>query len=170
MKKTLFTICSVVTVCAVIFLACTKDDNGKNQVDYASKSTVGTGGNPNPNNNPSSGGTVPTSTVPTCSSSLSINSTACTGVSGSHGANTISETGGSCGSAVSIVFTGTSMPASGTYSIVTGSPIAGQCTFSCGSPASGGTITITTGSGTSNKAAFSGIVCGTNTVAGTICY
>ena len=136
MKKTLFTVCSVVAVCAAVFMACTKEDDGKTKVSYASQSTYGSGNNPNPNNNPSSSGystgsntsTTTSPPPPTCTKSLTFDGTACSGVSSNISGNTVIESAG-CGS-VLIAFSGTSAPTAGTYSIVISSPIAGQCTFS----------------------------------------
>jgi CDGSH-type Zn-finger protein len=177
MKKTLFTVCSILTVCTVIFLACTKSDDKYNndgthrQVTYSGQSTAssgGSGGNPNPNNNPSSSGITPTNTVVACTKSLTFDAAPCTGVVSNILGSTVSLSAG-CSGAVSISFPGSGSPASGTYVIVTGPVGSGQCNFSNGgSFASGGSVTITTGS--SNKAAFSGIVCGTHTLSGTACY
>lgn len=169
MKKAIFTVCSILTVCTVIFLACSKDDNAKYQVSYANQPGYGSGNNPNPNNLPSSTGTVnnPTPPPPTCTRSLTFDGTVCSTVSSSISANVISENAG-CGS-LTITFPGTGSPSSGSYTAVTGTPSAGQCNFSSGgSLAAGGVVTITTGS--SNKATFSGMVCGTHTISGTACY
>jgi len=169
MKKTIFTVCSVVALCAVVFLACTKEDNGNKQVSYSSQPGYGGGNNPNPNNYPSSSGTTttPTNTVPVCSKTLTYDGIACSTVTSTISGNTVSESG-NCTS-LTMVFPGTGAPATGTYFVVVGSLAAGQCNFTGGgAPASGGTVSITTG--TSNKAAFTGIVCGTHTLTGTACY
>ncbi len=174
MKKTIFTVCSVVAVCAAVFLACTKDDNGNKQVSYASQTTYGSGNNPNPNNNPSSSGystagtTTSTTVTPTCTKALSYDGTACSAVLSSISANVITESG-NCGT-VTITFPGSGAPAAASYFVVSTTPLtAGQCTFDLGGTlASGGTLTITTG--TFNKASFTGIVCGTHTMTGVACY
>jgi hypothetical protein len=174
MKKTVFTICALIAVCTVIFLACSKDDTaGSKKVNYSSISnSSGTGNNPNPNNNPSSSGystagTTTSTTVTTCTKSMTYDGATCTGLASSISGNTLVHAS-SCGTAI-ITFPGSGAPASGAYTVVTGTLSAGQCNYSVGGVyASGGSITIATGS--NNKATYSGLVCGTHTISGTACY
>ena len=79
-----------------------------------------------------------------------------------------------------IAFSGTVAPTSGTYTIVSGSPAAGQCSFSLvpsssgTSLASSGVVTVTAATSPGNTVAFSSISCtgtgGTHTVTGALKY
>lgn len=180
MKKTIFTFCSVIALCAVIFLACSKDDTkGSKQVTYASQpyaSSGGSGGNPNPNNYPSSTGyttsgtttsTTATTTTTGCTKTMTYDGVACTSVTSSISGSTLSF-GANC-TTIFISFPGSSAPTSGSYACVTSSLTSGQCNFNnVGTYATGGSVTITTGS--PNKCSFSNIVVGTHTISGTACY
>jgi hypothetical protein len=193
MKKTIFTFCSIAVVCCAIFFACAKDDNSITHVTYVSQtSSSGTGGNPNPNGVPSNSGygtttattaattTSGTTTAPTNTTSTNFN------VDGTAASSPTASGSGSSGSyivlsmdntgypQVQITFPGTSAPASGSYSIITGTPNANQCDFllttAAGvfSSALGGSVTVTAGA--PNTVVFSNILCGSKRVSGAIKY
>lgn len=177
MKKTVFTICSVLTVCAIIIMSCEKsDDPNMKKVYYNTQSGYSTGGNPNPNGTPStsssgvatSSGTSSSGTATTgtsCTNAMTVNSVAATSVSAAGGivAGTYKLVHSGSLLQIQITFPGGAIPASGSYSIP------GQCTFSDGSnTAASGVVTVTTG--TPNKVTYSGIVSGTNTSTGTACF
>jgi hypothetical protein len=188
MKKTVFTILSVLTVCAVIIMSCEKEDKSATKVYYNTQPGYGTGGNPNPNGVATSGGSATTTgTSGTSSTGTSTTGTSCTssqtsnGVTGSSvGANGGLGMGGtyvvnhnsSVGTVV-INFSTTSAPPSGTYAIVSGTPGAGQCSFSdYGIYANGGSVTVTspaTGA-TNGKLTYTSVVAGTYTITGVACY
>jgi hypothetical protein len=178
MKKTIFTICSVLTVCAVIVMSCQKEDTTAKKVYYNTQPGYSTGGNPNPNGTPSSsgGGVSATSsssssgtasTGSSCTNAMTYGSATCTSVSAAGGV--VSGTyklvhSGSC-IQVQITFPGGAVPASGSYSIP------GQCTFLDATnsvSATGGTVTVTTG--TPNKVTYSSITVGSSNVSGTACF
>jgi hypothetical protein len=176
MKKTLFTICSVLTVCAVIFMSCEKkDDPNMKKVYYNTQPGYSTG-NPYGSGGSTTGGSATTTGSGTSSTSTTTGAAACTAtLNGATAAaqasgNTIviSTSGGA--SYVMLIFQGTTAPVSGTYQVVTGSPVGAQCTFSDnnGVNAASGTVTVTTGS--PNKVTFSGVVCGSTSYSGTGCY
>lgn len=188
MKKTVFTICSVLTVCAVIIMSCEKkDDPNMHKVYYNTQTGYSTGGNPNPNGVSTSGGVSTTSgttssgtsttgtstTGSSCTNAMTVNSVACTSVSAAGGV--VSGTyrlihSGSC-IQVQLTFPGGAAPASGTYQIVASGPTGNQCTFLDNTNsinATGGTVTVTAGS--PNKATYSGVSVGALTASGTACY
>lgn len=193
MKKTVFTICSVLTVCAVIIMSCEKEDNTSTKVYYNTQSGYSTGGNPSNSGGGSSSGVVTgtsssgTSSSGTATSSSSTTGSSCTtaqsanGVNGSGAsANGGLGTGGtyivnhnsSVGTVV-ITFATTSAPPSGSYTIVNATPGPGQCSFNdYGTNANGGIVTVTnpaTGA-TNGKLNYTSVVAGTYTVTGTACY
>jgi len=180
MKKTVFTICSVLTVCAVIIMSCEKEDTSAKKVYYNTQPGYSTGGNPNPNGVATSGGSATTTgtsssgtstTGASCTNAMTVNSVTCTspsaaaGVSGTY----VIVLSGSC-IQIQVTFPSASAPTSGTYQIVSSGPVGNQCTMAevGGSFAAGGSVTITTGS--PNKITYSGVVMGTNTASGTGCY
>ena len=207
MKKTIFTFFSIAVVCCAIFFACAKDDNSITHVTYASQSSGGTGGNPNPNGLPSSSGygsttattaaTTGATTGSTTSSTTSGTTTSPTNTTttnftidgtaaGNPTASSQSQLGnyyvtcfdGSGTPSIQITFPGTTVPATGNYAIVSGTPSGNQCNFllttaAGSSSASAGTVSVTI-LGTSNTAAFSNIACsgggGSHTVSGAIKY
>ncbi|HXB42298.1 MAG TPA: hypothetical protein VNZ49_17290 [Bacteroidia bacterium] len=175
MKKTIFTICSVLTVCAVIVMSCQKEDTSAKKVYYNTQPGYSTG-NPHPYSPASSGGVSATSsssssgtasTGSTCTNAMTYGSATCTSVSAAGGV--VSGTyklvhSGSC-IQVQITFPGGAVPASGSYSIP------GQCTFLDATnsvSATGGTVTVTTG--TPNKVTYSSITVGSSNVSGTACF
>ena len=184
MKKSIFTICSVLVVCAVIIMACEKEDTSAKKVYYNTQPGYSTGGNPNPNGTPSSStGGIATassssssgtaSTGSTCTNAMTVNSVACTSVSAAGGV--VSGTyklvhSGSC-IQVQITFPGGSVPASGTYAIVAGAPTGLQCSFLDATNtvnATGGSVVVTAGS--PNKVTYSSVSVGALTATGTACY
>jgi len=173
MKKTIFTFCSIATVCCAIFFACAKDDNSITHVGYVSQtsggSTSGTGSNPNPNGLPSNSGygsttattaatttsgttTSGTTTAPTntTSTNFSVDGAAASNPT-SNGLTQLGQYYVTCFDAsntpnIQITFPGTTAPPSGSYNITSSGTIAGtQCNFQ-----------VTTSAGTS--AASSGTV------------
>jgi len=187
MKKTVFTICSVLTVCAVIIMSCEKEDTSATKVYYNTQPGYSTGGNPNPNGVATSGGSATTtgtsssgtatsSTGATCANSLTSNSVANTSVSASGGvAGTYRVIHSGSLVQVQITFATTSAPPSGTYAIVTGTPASGQCSFldvAASANATGGSVTVATGvSGAPNgKITYANVVAGAVTFSGTACY
>src|SRR6185312_6225782 len=200
MKKTIFTFCSIAIVCCAIFFACAKDDNSITHVTYVTQTSGGTGGNPNPNGLPSSSGygtTTATTAASTTGSTTSGTTTSPTDTTRTHfsidgtaagnptvgspacsGSYYVTCFDGSGTPSIQITFPGTTVPAGGNYTIVSGTPSGNQCNFlltnSTGSSsASAGTVTVTI-LGTSNTAAFTSIACsgsgGSHVVSGAIKY
>ena len=162
MKKTLFIFCSIITICSIIIVSCTKDNtSGETKVGYynppsSSTNAPGTNLNPNPNGLPyttvtptvtpppptsygsitlSTGGTVNFTTSPSCSSSV------WTGTDG--GSNSIS-------------LTFSAAPTVGSYTIVPSGPTSSQVVISYnGSIAQSGNVTVAP-SGSVFVATFSG--------------
>ena len=168
-------------------MSCEKsEDPNMKKVYYNTQPTYSSGGNPNPNGVSSSGGSATTTgtsssgtatsgtstTGSSCTDAMTVNAVPCTSTSaigGSAGSYRIIHSG-SC-IQVQIQFSTTSAPTSGTYQIVTGTPVAGQCTFLDNTNtifATGGSVTITTGS--PNKVSYSNISVGVLTATGTGCY
>ena len=206
MKKTIFTFCSIATVCCAIFFACAKDDNSITHVGYVSQTsggtTSGTGGNPNPNGLPSNSGygsttatTATTATTTTSGTTTAPTNTTTTNFSVDGTAESPSTPNAAvngntyvvlCSNntgtpQIQITFPGTSAPASGNYTIVSGTvtPTGNQCNFllTTGlglSNASAGTVVVTAGTSPNNTAAFGGITCtgsgGSHTVTGALKY
>lgn len=188
MKKTAFTICSVLTVCAIIIMSCEKkEDPAMKKVYYNTQPGYQTGGNPNPNGVATSGGVSTTggtsstgtatsgtsTTGTTCTNAMTVNSVSCTSPSaaGAVVSGTYRIVHSSSCIQVQIEFPGASAPASGTYQIVASGPVGNQCTFmdvGTSAMASGGSVTVTAGS--PNKATYSNVVAGANTCTGTACY
>jgi len=190
MKKTVFTICSVLTVCAVIIMSCEKEDNSATKVYYNTQPGYSTGGNPNPTGAATSGGSATTtgtssSGTATSSSGTSSSTTGggcvnamtvgatCTSVSAAGGV--VSGTyrlihSGSC-IQVQITFPGAAVPAAGTYVIVASGATGMQCEFLDNTNAinaTGGSVIVT--SGTPTKYTYSNVIAGTLTCTGTACY
>lgn len=186
MKKTVFTICSVLTVCAVIIMSCEKEDTSATKVYYNSQPGYNTGGNPNPNGVATSGGSATTTgtsssgtsttTGATCANSQSSNGVTGSSVTATGGvnmSNVYQVNHNSTVGTVLIIFSTASAPTAGQYTIVSGTPAAGQCSFSdYGFFASGGVVTVAGPmSGAANgKITYSGIVASTYTITGTACY
>jgi hypothetical protein len=194
MKKTVFTICSVLTVCAVIIMSCEKEDKTSTKVYYYTQPGYSTGGNPGSSGGGTSTGVV-TSTSGTSSSGTSSSGTSsttsssttgsgCTTAQSSNGVNGSSAsanggvgTGGtyvvnhnSTVGTVVITFATASAPPAGAYTIVNATPGPGQCSFNdYGTNANGGTVNVSAGT-PNGKITYSGIVAGTYTVTGTACY
>ena len=180
MKKTVFTICSVLTVCAVIIMSCQKEDTSAKKVYYNTQPGYSTGGNPNPNGTPSSSSGVAVSatsssgtatTGSTCTNAMTVNSVAATSVSAAGGVVSGNYKIVHSGSLiqVTITFPVASVPTGGSYTIVGSGPVGMQCTFSDGTNmAAGGTVTVTTG--TPTKYTYSSVVTGPSTSTGTACF
>ncbi|MGZ3902181.1 MAG: hypothetical protein ACXVC6_00705 [Bacteroidia bacterium] len=174
MKKTLFTVCAILTVCTVVFLACKKSDDKYNndgthrQVTYASQSTAssgGSGGNPNPNNNPSSSGytTTGTSTTTTTSYGSFSDGTSHT-FTGSTPCGSATMTGTYSGGTITITFA--SVPTAGTYSLVSSAPGASQAVMSAFGSSCTGSITV---SGTSQiTVTFTSVYYNTTNITGSL--
>ncbi len=183
MKKTVFTICSVLTVCAVIIMSCQKEDNTAKKVYYNTQSGYATGGNPNPNGTPSSStgvaaasGTASSGTASTgtsCTNAMTVNSVAATSVSSAGGVVSGTYKLVHSGSLIQIqiTFPGGAVPATGTYLCVAAAPTGNQCVFvdaTNSTTAAGGAVTVTTG--TPNKVTYSSIAVGSLTATGTSCF
>ncbi len=173
MKKTLFTICSIALVCCAIIMSCTKDDNSIKHVGYAVQSGYGTGNNPNPNGLPYVPPVNSHTNTPTpkdTSGSVSINGGTAFSLK-DHGSNSFGFYGiagapasGGSNPSLSIDFSSISAPTSGTYTIVSSGPSAGQCQFNftdaLGIAGSASTGTVSVSVGTSNSTcSFSSIIC-----------
>lgn len=193
MKKTVFTICSLLTVCAVIIMSCEKkDDPAMKKVYYNTQPTYATGGNPNPNGVATSGGSAVTSGTASSGTANSSTGTSTTGSSCTNamtsnsvngtgtGANGGIGTGGtwvvnhnSTVGTIVITFATAGAPPAGAYTVVNATPGPGQCSFNdFGTPAMGGTVNVSgpqTGA-PNGKATYSNIVTGTYTTSGTACY
>ena len=170
MKKTIFTVCSILTVCTIVFLACTKDDNGKTQVSYASQSSYGSGNNPNPNNLPSSSGystagtTGSTTTSTTTTTYGSFNDGTSHTFTGSTACGSATMVGTYSGGTISITFP--SAPTAGTYSLVASGPTAGQAVMSAFGSTCTGSITV---SGTTSvTVTFTSVYFNTTNITGSL--
>jgi len=143
MKKTLFTICSVLTVSAVIFLACSKDETkDAKKVSYASQSNYGSGNNPNPNNNPSSSGYTTTGTTTTTTTSYgSFSDGTSHTFTGSTACGSATITGTYSGGTISVAFA--AAPTAGTYALVPSAPGASQAVMTAFGSTCTGTVTVT---------------------------
>lgn len=190
MKKTAFTICSFLTVCAIIIMSCEKkEDPNMKKVYYNTQPTYSTGGNPNPTGQATGGGSATTggtsssgtasssSTGATCANSQTSNSVAGTsglgangglGMGGTYQVNHNSNVG-----TVIITFATTSAPPAGAYTVVNATPGPGQCSFSdYGTFANGGTVNVSAPmtAAPNGKITYTNIVAGTYTTSGTACY
>ncbi len=195
MKKTVFSICSILTVVALIIMSCEKkEDPNMKKVYYNTQTGYSTGGNPNPTGQATSGGSATTGGTSSSGTASSSSGTSSTGTSSTTGggctdAMTVNSincapTNTNAGAApnyrlvhsggciqIQITFSSPSAPTSGTYQIVSGTPGAGQCNFydvNNATGATGGTVTILTG--TPNKATYSNVAVGAFTATGTCCY
>lgn len=180
MKKTIFTICSVLTVCIAIIMSCKKEDKDAIGVSYNTQPGYDTGNNPS-----NTGGTTTTTGGTTTGASVTsgtftVDGTTVTGITG-NGTTFVTYmvlgTSSNGSHTVLIEFSSTAAPASGSYTISGATPAAGQCSFyyensSGRSSATSGIVTISTGS--PNTATFSGIsvsgAAGSHTISGTIYY
>ncbi|MGZ3862587.1 MAG: hypothetical protein ACXVPN_02265 [Bacteroidia bacterium] len=142
MKKTLFTVCAILTVCTVIFLACSKDETkDAKKVSYASQTNYGSGNNPNPNNNPSSSGYTTTGTSTTTTTSYgTFNDGTTHTFTGSTACGSATMTGTYSGGTISINFA--SVPTAGVYSLVGSAPGAGQAVMYAFGSTCTGSITV----------------------------
>lgn len=149
MKKTLFTVCAILTVCTVVFLACKKSDDKYNndgthrQVTYASASTASSGGsgnNPNPNNNPSSSGYTTTGTSTTTTSYGSFNDGTSHNFTGSSACGSATMTGTYSGGSITITFA--AAPTPGVYTLVGSAPGASQAVMQAFGSTCTGSITV----------------------------
>lgn len=166
MKKTIFTICSVITVCLVIVAACKKDDNGDHQVSYASQPHYGTGGNPNPNGNPTSTGAVATTTGTVAPTYGSFNDGTNHTFTASTACGSATMTGTYSGGTVILSFS--APPTAGTYTLVTSGAGPGQLVMTCfgGNCTAGGIVTV---SGTTPvTATFTSVFFNTTNITGSL--
>ena len=179
MKKTVFTISSIIALCSMIFLACNKEDNTSTKVTYANQPGVGSGGNPNPNSNPSSSGFSTAGTTGGTTSSTTGGTTTTTGYGSltDNGSNFTFTTSSACGSPT---MTGTSSdgtlqlsfmaaPTPGTYNCVSSCSVSTDVVFVYGGATApvGNTVSVTTVSGKTH-ATFSNVVIGAKTLSGTL--
>jgi hypothetical protein len=164
MKKTLFTICSIVAVSCAIIVSCTKDNtSGEYHVGYyvQPSSTPGstlTTLNPNPNGNPYNVITPTVAPTPTTTTYGSITLSTGSSVNFSTSPSCSSTSwAGTDGGTNSLTLTFPAAPSANTYSIVTSTPTGNQVTVSYnGSMAQGGNVSVVA-SGAAYTASFSGV-------------
>lgn len=165
MKKTLFTVCAILTVCTVIFLACSKDETkDSKKVSYASQTNYGSGNNPNPNNNPSSSGyTTGTNTTTTTNYGSFSDGTSHT-FTGSTACGSATMTGTYAGGTIVITFP--AVPTAGVYSLVPSAPAASQAVMQAFGSTCTGSITV---SGTSQiTVTFTSVYYNTTNITGSL--
>ncbi len=167
MKKTIFTICSIITVCALVIMACKKDDDSAKKVSYANQTTYGTGGNPNPNGLPS------TTAVATTSSTGTV---APTYGSFNDGTTKTFTSSTACGSATmqgtysggTVILQFPAPPTAGTYTLVTSGAVGNQVVMiAFGATCNAGGIITVTGT-TPVTAAFTTVFFNTTTITGSL--
>ncbi len=157
MKKNIFSICSIALVCCAIIMSCTKDDNSALHVGYASQPGYGGGNNPNPNGlpyvPPVTTNTTTTTPPPTTYGSITTSASAAASFTTSPACSSAVWSSSAGGNTLTLTFS--APPSSGTYSIVTSSPISGQVTLNYGiNTAQSGTVTVSGSTATFTGAVF----------------